>query len=149
MPVYNGERDLWRALDCLLAQDYDNFEIIISDNASTDRTRQICEDYAARDARIKLSFNATNIGIIANFERVLEIANGKYFMWAAHDDLWSNTFVRSMVEELENHSDVSVAMSAVERLHENGSTRDIVRFKGDANPNSMTTFDLAMALAHG
>ena len=149
LPVYNGERDLPRALDCLLTQDYDNFEIVISDNASNDGTRRICEEYAARDARIKLSFNATNIGIIANFERVLETANGKYFMWAAHDDLWSKSFVGSMVEELESHSDASVAMSAVERLHESGSSHDVVRFKDDANPNSMTTFALAMALAHG
>jgi glycosyltransferase involved in cell wall biosynthesis len=149
LPVYNGERDLPRALDCLLAQDYDNFEIIISDNASIDSTRQICEEYAARDARIKLSFNDTNIGIIANFERVLEKANGSYFMWAAHDDLWSKSFVRSMVQELQGHSDASVTMSAVERLHESGSARDVVRFEGEANPNSMTTFELAMALAHG
>ena len=148
LPVYNGERYLPRALDCLLAQDYDNFEILISDNASTDSTRQICEEYAARDERIKLSCNATNIGIIANFESVLEKANGSYFMWAAHDDLWGKSFVRMMVKELEDHSDASVAMSAVERAHENGSAGDVVRFN-DANPNSITTYQLVMALAHG
>jgi len=96
-----------------------------------------------------LSFNNTNIGIIANFERVLEKASGKYFMWAAHDDLWSRSFVGSMVEELEGHSDASVAMSAVQRLHENGSAHDVVRFEGAANPNSITPFQLAMTLAHG
>ncbi|HEX7334858.1 MAG TPA: glycosyltransferase family A protein [Pyrinomonadaceae bacterium] len=149
LPVYNGERYLRRALDCLLAQDYDNFEIIISDNASTDSTRQICEEYAARDERIRLNCNATNIGIIANFESVLEKANGSYFMWAAHDDLWSKSFVRMMANELESHSDASVAMSAVERLHENGSAGDVVRFKDAADPNSITTFQLVMALAHG
>ena len=149
LPVYNGERDLPRALDCLQAQDYDNFEIVISDNASTDGTQQILEEYAARDARIKLSFNNTNIGIIANFESVLEKANGAYFMWAAHDDLWSKSFVRTMVKELEDHPDASVAMSTVERLHENGSAGDVVRFEGAANPNLITTFQLVMALAHG
>jgi glycosyltransferase involved in cell wall biosynthesis len=149
LPVYNGERYLPRALDCLLAQDYDNFEILISDNASTDRTRRICGEYAARNPRIKLSFNDTNIGIIENFERVLEKANGKYFMWAAHDDLWDKSFVRSTVAELESHLDASVAMSAVERLHENGSTQDLVRFENDSNPNSMSSFRLAMTLAHG
>ena len=149
LPVYNGERDLPRALDSLLAQDYDNFEIVISDNASTDNTRRICEEYAARDARTKLSVNNSNIGIIANFESVLEKATGKYFMWAAHDDLWSKSFVGSMVEELENNSEASVAMSAVERLHENGGAHDVVRFEGAANPNSITAFQLAMALAHG
>jgi glycosyltransferase involved in cell wall biosynthesis len=149
LPVYNGERDLLRALDSLLAQDYDNFEIVISDNASTDNPRRICEEYAARDARIKLSFNNTNIGIIANFESVLEKASGKYFMWAAHDDRWSKGFVGSMVEELEGHPEASVAMSAVQRLYENGSAHDVVRFEGAANPNSTTPFQLAMTLAHG
>jgi glycosyltransferase involved in cell wall biosynthesis len=149
LPVYNGERGLARALDCLLAQDYDNFEIVISENASADSTRQICEEYAARDERIKLHFNASNIGIIANFERVLEKANGRYFMWAAHDDLWSNSFVRSMVQELRDHPDASVAMSAIKRLHESGGSHDVVRFENEANPNSMTTFELAMALAQG
>ncbi len=149
MPVYNGERDLPRALDSLLAQDYNNFEIVISDNASTDNTRRICGEYAARDARIRLNFNDTNIGIIANFESVLEKATGKYFMWAAHDDIWSRSFVGSMFEELEGHSDASVAMSAVQRLRENGTPYDLVRFEGAANPNSTTTFQLAMALAQG
>lgn len=149
LPVYNGERDLPRALNCLLAQDYDNFEIVISDNASTDGTRRICEDYAAKDARIKLNVNETNVGIVGNFASVLERAAGQYFMWAAHDDFWGNSFVRLMVKELENHSDAAVAMSAIERVRKNGTTLDIVRHQGQANPNVMTSFQLALALAQG
>ena len=149
LPVYNGERHLRRALDCLLAQDYGHFELLISDNASTDGTRKICEEYAARDPRITLNVNETNIGIIANFQLVLDRARGKYFMWAAHDDMWAKTFVGKMVGELENHSDAAVAMSAVERVHEDGTLMDTVRHAGGANPNVMSTFQLALALANG
>ena len=149
LPVYNGERHLRRALDCLLAQDYGRIELLISDNASTDRTRSICEEYAARDARIKLNLNETNIGISGNFQLVLDRARGKYFMWAAHDDVWAKGFVGAMVSELENHPDAAVAMSAVERLHENGTPLDLVRHEGNANPNVMTPFQLALALAEG
>jgi glycosyltransferase involved in cell wall biosynthesis len=149
LPVYNGERHLRRALDCLLAQDYGRFELLISDNASTDQTRQICEEYAARDGRITLNVNETNIGIIGNFRLVLDRARGKYFMWAAHDDTWAKTFVRAMVHELESHTDAAVAMSGVERVHENGTPQDVVRHADRTNPNVMTTFQLALALAEG
>jgi glycosyltransferase involved in cell wall biosynthesis len=149
LPVYNGERYLRRALDSLLAQDYSNFQLLISDNASTDLTREICEEFAARDTRIRLNVNDTNIGLVGNFQLVLERAPGKYFMWAAHDDVWTNTFIGSMVRELETHTDAAVAMCAVERVYENGATHDLVRYPGRANPNTMTTFQLALALAEG
>ena len=149
LPVYNGERQLRRALDCLLAQDYSRFELLISDNASTDGTGKICEEYAARDQRIRLNINETNIGIIGNFQLVLDLARGKYFMWAAHDDVWAKTFVSAMVGELENHPDTAVAMSAVERVHENGTPFDMVRHEGATDPNVMTPFKLALALAEG
>lgn len=149
LPVYNGQRYLRRALDCLLGQDYHNFELLISDNASTDQTMQICEEYAVRDRRITVNVNQTNVGIIGNFQLVLDRARGKYFMWAAHDDTWAGTFVSSMVRELENHPDAAVAMSGVERIHENGTPHDVVRYAERANPNDMTTFQLALALAEG
>jgi glycosyltransferase involved in cell wall biosynthesis len=149
LPVYNGERYLRRALDSLLAQDYRHFELLISDNASTDLTRQICEEYATRDARISLRVNDTKIGILENFQLVLERARGKYFMWAAHDDVWAKTFVRSMMRELETHPDAGVAMSAVERVFENGEIQDVVRHTGRANPNTTSPFQLALTLAGG
>ena len=138
-----------RALDCLLAQDYDDFELVISDNASTDSTRQICQEYAAKDSRIKLNLNPHNIGIVANFALVLERATGQYFMWASHDDRWEKTFLGSMVRELETHPEASVVMSAIERCYERTGARDIVRFTERANPNVMTPFQLSLALALG
>ena len=84
------------ALDSLLAQDFDNLELIISDNASSDQTAEVCQDYAKRDARVRYVRNATNIGPNRNFARVLDSATGTYFMWAAHDDLWSPDYVRRL-----------------------------------------------------
>src|ERR1700730_925514 len=93
MPVYNGERFVRQALESFLVQDYENFELIISDNASTDTTSKICQRYADRDARIRYLRNETNLGISPNHKRVLEMARGDYFKWAAHDDECLPTFL--------------------------------------------------------
>lgn len=97
MPVYNGERYIRQALDSLLAQDYANFELIISDNVSTDGTQGICLEYAARDERIRYYRNETNLGALRNFNRVFELSSGKYFMWAAHDDVWNPAYVQEVL----------------------------------------------------
>jgi glycosyltransferase involved in cell wall biosynthesis len=84
-PVYNGEKTVRQTLDSILAQDFEDFELIISDNASTDNTAAICQDYAARDRRIRYFRNPSNIGVGPNHNRVFEISRGRYFAWAAHD----------------------------------------------------------------
>jgi glycosyltransferase involved in cell wall biosynthesis len=85
--VYNGEGLVRDALDALLGQTYDNLELIISDNASTDRTGEICQEYATKDRRIKYYRNPMNVGVYANYRRLVTLATGEYFMWAAVDDL--------------------------------------------------------------
>jgi glycosyltransferase involved in cell wall biosynthesis len=101
MPVYNGEKYLSRALDSLLKQDYQNFELIISDNASTDSTPQICRAYAEPDARITYYRTEQNMGAIWNFNRVFELARGKYFLWAAVDDWRAQNYLSECVACLE------------------------------------------------
>jgi glycosyltransferase involved in cell wall biosynthesis len=76
MPVYNGERCIRQALDSVLGQTYENLEVIISDNASTDNTAEICLEYAARDQRIQYHRNPVNLGVIANLPRVFELSSG-------------------------------------------------------------------------
>ena len=98
MIVYNGERYIRQALDLLLAQDYENFELIISDNASTDQTQEICLRYAARDKRIRYYRNRTNMGVRWNANRVFKLSSGEYFMWAAHDDYWKPRYLRACLE---------------------------------------------------
>ncbi|MEJ7861513.1 MAG: glycosyltransferase [Pyrinomonadaceae bacterium] len=102
MPVYNGAKFIREALDSLLSQDYSDFELIISDNASTDETAKICEKYAAKDSRIFYSRMEENIGAVRNFDRVLRLAKGKYFMWAAHDDIWHKSFISLCLTKLQS-----------------------------------------------
>lgn len=105
VPVFNGERNLRRCLDSLLLQDYPNLEIIISDNASTDETPSICEQYARRDSRVKYHRSDKNRVAGWNFNRVFELSSGKYFLWAAHDDRREPSFVSACVERLEQRPD--------------------------------------------
>jgi glycosyltransferase involved in cell wall biosynthesis len=101
MPVFNGELYLRQSLDALLAQDYTDFELIISDNASTDRTSAICNDYASRDPRIRYFRNACNIGASPNYNRLVQLARGQFFKWAAHDDVCLPGMLRRCVETLQ------------------------------------------------
>ena len=103
MPLYNADQYLREALDSLLAQDYPNFELIISDNASTDSTEAICREYAARDARVSYSRNEENIGAFRNQNKLMQMAGGKYFMLAAHDDLRAPSCVSECVAALEEN----------------------------------------------
>ncbi|MDT3699661.1 MAG: glycosyltransferase family A protein [Thermincola sp.] len=103
LPVYNGERFLRLALESLLAQDYENFELIISDNASTDATAEICQHYMSMDKRIRYVRNDINPGAAKNFNRVFELSAGKYFMWAAHDNIWDKSYISKCVAMLEEN----------------------------------------------
>jgi len=93
MPVFNGEKFIREALDSLLAQTFTDFELIISDNASTDKTEAICRKYAIKDKRIRYVRQSKNRGGVNNFKWVLDAAVGEYFMWAACDDKWSKTYL--------------------------------------------------------
>ncbi|MDB4945213.1 MAG: glycosyl transferase, family 2 [Labilithrix sp.] len=99
--VYNGAATLERALAGLVDQDYPNLEILISDDGSTDASIQICEDLARRDPRVKFQRNPRNLGIIGNFNGLIDRATGKYFMWADQDDVRDRTFVGKAVARLE------------------------------------------------
>ena len=121
LPVYNGERFLTEAIESLLSQTYQDFELIISDNASTDRTEEICRKYAAQDPRIRYSRNAANIGGTNNANLTFELAHGEYFRWAADDDRCAPTLVERLVEELDKRPDVTNSFAAVVVIDANGS----------------------------
>ncbi len=111
MPLYDEECYLSEALESLLKQDFSNFEIIISDNASIDKTSEISKQYAEKDSRIRYYRNEKNIGEIRNFNRVFELSKGKYFMWAAGHDLWDKTFLAKCVDVMENNPLVAACYS--------------------------------------
>jgi glycosyltransferase involved in cell wall biosynthesis len=147
MPVYNGERYIGRAIESLLAQDYPALEIVVLDDASTDRTAEICRRYAETDPRVRVHTNERNLGMNRNFSAVAGLARGEYFMWAAQDDEWLPQFVSTLVTELEAHSEAVVAMGAIERRCADGSPHDVIRFAGPRAVNSLSSFQLAMRVA--
>jgi glycosyltransferase involved in cell wall biosynthesis len=108
LPVRNGERFLAQALDSLLGQTLQDFELIISDNASTDGTADICLDYAARDARIRYVRQPSNIGGPRNWNFVALEARGRYFKWAAADDFCDPRMLEKCVAVL--NADPSVVL---------------------------------------
>jgi glycosyltransferase involved in cell wall biosynthesis len=120
MPVYNAQRYLREALDSLLAQDYANIELIISDNASSDETGAIAREYTARDPRIRYQRAERNQGAVWNFNRVFGLAHGQYFMWAAFDDLRDRSYVRRCVELLERHPQAVLCCTEVQLIDEAG-----------------------------
>mgnify|MGYP002712984547 CR=1 FL=1 len=126
MPVLNGENYLSVALDSLLGQTFEDFELIICDNGSTDRTQEICRAYEARDARIRYYRNDQNIGGAANYNRVLHLSSGKYFKWMAHDDACSPRFLESCVDMLDRDSSVVLCFTHTRYIDAlGGKLRDI------------------------
>jgi glycosyltransferase involved in cell wall biosynthesis len=105
LPVYNGEDFVDAAITSLRAQEFTDFELIVSDNASTDRTQSICERHAQADARIRYLRADQNRGAAWNYNRLVELASGRYFKWQAHDDLCLPRFLSSCVETFERAPD--------------------------------------------
>ena len=95
MPVYNGAKYIRDALDSLLRQTFTDFELIISDNASSDQTEEICREYAEHDVRVIYFRQKENIGAALNFQFVLDHARANVFMWAAYDDEWTKNYLKS------------------------------------------------------
>jgi glycosyltransferase involved in cell wall biosynthesis len=120
MPVFNGENYLKEAIDSILTQTYSNFELVISDNASTDSTRQICLEYAAQDKRIRFFRNDRNIGAAKNGNRVFELSSGEYFRWAAHDDMIAPDYLLKCVALLDQDPSIVVCHSKVKIIGEGG-----------------------------
>jgi len=113
VPVYNGQRYLATALDSLLAQTFQDLEIVICDNASTDGTPEICARYADRDPRVRYHRNASNLGAAPNFNRTFELSRGTYFKWAAHDDVCAPTFVEECCRVLDADDSVALCFTGV------------------------------------
>jgi glycosyltransferase involved in cell wall biosynthesis len=119
LPVYNGEIFLKEALDSILCQTFTDFELIISDNASTDSTQEICKVYASQDKRIRYYRNTENLGAAWNFNQVFKLSRGKYFKWACYDDVIAPTFLARCVEVLDNDPSVVLCHSQTVLIDEN------------------------------
>jgi glycosyltransferase involved in cell wall biosynthesis len=109
LPVYNGENYLCEAVDSILAQTFGDFELIISDNASTDRTEEICRGYARQDSRIRYIRQPRNLGAVKNFNAIAAMADCEYFKWGAHDDLLHPRFLEECVDAMDSDPRVVLA----------------------------------------
>src|ERR1700742_557079 len=109
LPVYNGENYVAEAIESLLGQTFEDFELIISDNASTDDTGEICRRYEKQDPRIRYVRQPQNIGIAPNHNFIVAEARGELVKWASHDDLYARDMMERCVQALDEEPHVVLA----------------------------------------
>src|SRR6056297_2974057 len=148
IPVYNGQNFLSDAIESVLAQTMTEFQLIISDNASTDSTPEIAADYARRDKRIRHVRHPKNLGAAANFNYVLEASSSPYFAWLAHDDILAPEYLRECVVHLERHPAAVLAFAETDFIDAEGKTIASHRYPLPASSNDMATRFLGMVKAN-
>lgn len=127
MPVYNGAKDLARALDCILEQSFQDFKIVISNNGSKDGTASICAAYAAKDPRITVYTQPVTLNATQNFCFVRDKADTEYFAWAAHDDMRDNDYFEKLVATLDTNKNAILAFGDILQVDpQNGDTETII-----------------------
>jgi glycosyltransferase involved in cell wall biosynthesis len=136
IPVFNEERFIDSALASLRSQDYPNLEIVISDNASTDRTLEICRRHASEDPRIRIESASENRGVVANFRHALDAASGTYFMWGAGHDLWTSNLVSECVALLEANHQACLAFASSRWINADGEP--LARASGWSDTRDLT-----------
>jgi glycosyltransferase involved in cell wall biosynthesis len=119
LPTYNGEKTVKRTIDSVLAQTITNFELIISDDGSTDSTVKICREYEEKDSRIKLIQKNKTTGWIWNFIYLAKKANTKYFVWIANDDYWEPQFIEKNIKILETNPEIVCSISDIQLVGAN------------------------------
>ncbi|MFZ5871128.1 MAG: glycosyltransferase family 2 protein [Actinomycetota bacterium] len=138
LPVYNGERYLAEAIDSILSQDYGDLELIVCDNGSTDATPRIAADAARRDARVSVHRSGTNRGAAWNYNRAVALARGRFFKWAAHDDVLRRGFLSACVAVLEERPEVVLAYTRAVDVDDQGRVvheHDLPRYATASTPS--------------
>jgi glycosyltransferase involved in cell wall biosynthesis len=126
VPVYNAEKFIARCLENLCEEDLD-YRIVISDNASTDKTEEICREFAARDARIRYIRQESNIGVEPNFSSLLKNADTELFAWRAYDDLSSPGYFKTLATGLENNKQCHLAVGSLGYESDDGGAVPSIR----------------------
>lgn len=124
MPVYNGSNYISEAIESILNQTYQDFELIITDNKSTDSTPEICREFEKCDPRVRYYCNPQNLGAARNYNRGFELARGQFLKWCAHDDRLSPTFLERCVETLDARPEVTLAFARTQCIDEDGEFID-------------------------
>jgi len=128
LAVYNGEIYLTESLDALLGQSYEDFELIISDNASTDGTADICRRYTKQDSRIRYIRQPRNIGLAPNHNFVFQEARGELFKWASDDDLYARDLLQRCVDALDENPHMVLAHSSTAIIDESGTVVKLLEY---------------------
>jgi glycosyltransferase involved in cell wall biosynthesis len=128
LPVYNGEQFLAESLDSLLAQTFEDFELIISDNASTDGTADIARRYVRQDSRVRYVRLPENVGCANNHNHVVDESRGELFKWASDDDLYARDLLRRCVDLLDEHPGAVLAHSWTAMIDSAGDVTAAVRY---------------------
>ena len=141
LPVYNGDDYLTESLEALLGQSYENFELIIADNASTDGTSDICRRYETLDSRIRYYRQPRNVGLAPNHNFLVEKAQGELFKWASHDDLYARDLLERCVEALDEHPHVVLAHSWTAMIDGAGNVTKAIEYPlATASPRTPERF---------
>lgn len=120
LPVYNSETYLSQSIESLLAQTYSDLVLIISDNASTDGTMDICHSYASKDSRIRYYRNDENIGLPRNFNRIVDLTETRYLKWSTADDYSDPTFIEKAVSVMEQDTSIVLCYPKTTLVDNNG-----------------------------
>jgi glycosyltransferase involved in cell wall biosynthesis len=149
LPVYNGQEFLSDAIESVLAQTFRDFQLIISDNASTDRTEEICREYASKDARVSYHRATENRGIAWNYNRVFELSSNEYFMWFSHDDVLASSYIERCLEVLRSDPTIVLCFSNWGEI--DGAGKLLHTYKSRVvmdSPNCSERFRAAIRLDH-
>lgn len=132
LPVYNGERHLRECLDSVLGQSYEDFELIISDNASSDGTADICREYEKMDSRVVYVRQPVNMGRVPNHNFLITEASGALFKWVAADDLYARDLLKRSIEVLDERPEVVLVHSRSAMLDDGGAVTEFVKYPVDS-----------------
>jgi glycosyltransferase involved in cell wall biosynthesis len=145
IPVFNGEKFMKRRLDSILNQTYQNFQILISDNRSSDLTSKICGDYQKKENKIKYYRQQKNLGFVKNFNYLIKNTQTKYFVMAAVDDLWEPTFLEENIKILESNEKIVGSIGEVKYFgnisNKNNSPKIVEKLKKIIRKQDVNTLE--------
>jgi glycosyltransferase involved in cell wall biosynthesis len=130
IPVYNREDFIAEAIESVLSQTFTDFELIITDNCSTDKTPQIVQSYAQEDRRIIYFRNEHNLGICSSMNRALLLSRGEYIKFLFSDDKLAPECLEVFVEKMDKHPEVSLITSFTQSFGDSDNIRDQSYFPG-------------------
>lgn len=150
LPVFNGEAYIGEAVESILGQSFGDFSLLISDNASTDGTSEICERYAAIDKRIRYQRHSRNIGAAANFNSVFNGVSSKYFKWCACDDRHEPNFLEKTIALLEREPSAVLSFCGIGRIDVLGQPieHDVVESQHVDSANVVERFAALVLVDH-